>query len=70
MKYEICAFNANGKFVIEQLSNLRAPAQIRNMYFHIYFSTDQYADCGDFLQQLLRACIVRHTVARLIRLVR
>ena len=22
------------------------------MYFHIYFSTDQYADCGDILQHL------------------
>ena len=35
--------------VIKDLSNLRAYAQIRNMYFHIYFSTDQYTDCGEFL---------------------
>jgi hypothetical protein len=33
----------------EHLRNLPAPAQIKNMYFHIYFSTDQYADCGDIL---------------------
>jgi len=32
--------------VIEHLSNLCPAAQIRSMYFHIYLSTDQYADCG------------------------
>ena len=34
---------------VEHLSNLRPAAQIRNMYFHIHFSTDQYADCGEVL---------------------
>ena len=32
-------------FVIEQAGNLRSAGQIKNMYLHIYLSTDQYADC-------------------------
>ncbi len=27
-------------YVIEQAGNVPAPRQIKNMYFHIYFSTD------------------------------
>ena len=32
-------------YVIEQVRIRRAPAQIKNTYFHIYLSTDQYAVC-------------------------